>query len=209
MNEKKMRIIMAIMGIILCALGIAFCKCALFGTDPFQCLMAGLDNLIPLSFGTLHIIVNALLLIAMLVVGRQYIGIATFINIFVLGYLVEFFMFVLHAMFGDVTLLLQIIYLAMGVVVLCLALSLYFTANLGVSGYDFIALLLEEKGVAKFKYCRIATDLVCVVGGFFLDAVIGIGTLITAFFMGPIISFFREKISEPMLAKYQDVNAAE
>lgn len=209
MNEKNMRIIMAFSGVILCALGIAFCKCALLGTDPFQCFMAGLDNLIPLSFGTLHIIVNGLLLIAMLLAGRQYIGIATIFNIFCLGYLVEFFMFGLDSIFGEVTVLLQIIYLAVGIVVLCFSLALYFTANLGVSGYDFIALLLDEKGIAKFKYCRIATDLICVVAGFLLHATIGIGTLVTAFFMGPIIAYFREKFSEPLLARYKDESVAE
>ncbi|WP_317855609.1 hypothetical protein [Chakrabartyella piscis] len=204
MNEKKMRIIMAIAGVVICALGIAFCKCALLGTDPFQCFLAGIDNIIPLSFGTVHIIINVLLLILMLAVGRKYMGVATFVNIFLLGYMVEFFMYGINSMFDEVTLLLQIVYLAIGILVLCLSLALYFTADLGVSAYDFIALLLEEKGVAKFKYCRIATDLICVVAGFFLNAVIGVGTLITAFFMGPLVAYLRSTIAEPLLAKYQD-----
>ena len=62
----------------------------------------------------------------------------------------------------------------------------------------------------KFKYVRIITDVVCVilgVGLYFLSgatidgigAVIGAGTIITAFFMGPLVDFFANKLAKPFL----------
>ena len=39
---------------------------------------------------------------------------------------------------------------------------------LGVSTYDAIALILSEKKIAPFKYCRIGTDLICTITGFVL-----------------------------------------
>ena len=45
---------------------------------------------------------------------------------------------------------------------------------------------------------RIATDFICVLTGGLLGATVGVGTVLTAFCMGPIIQFFNEKISEPM-----------
>ena len=53
--------------------------------------------------------------------------------------------------------------------------------------------------------------MVCVLSGvglFFLSggrfsgigAVVGIGTVITAFFMGPLLDFFKRKVAEPMLS---------
>ena len=56
------------------------------------------------------------------------------------------------------------------------------------------------------------TDLVCVVVGSVLfllaggnindiPTIAGIGTIITAFFMGPLIEFFNEKIARPLLNK--------
>jgi uncharacterized membrane protein YczE len=68
---------------------------------------------------------------------------------------------------------------------------------MGVSTYDAVALLLSEKKVAKFKYCRIGTDLICTLVGFLLGAVVGIGTMVTAFFMGPLITFFKHHFAMP------------
>ena len=42
---------------------------------------------------------------------------------------------------------------------MCIGSALYFTGNLGVSTYDAVALILSEKKVAKFQYCRIVSDL--------------------------------------------------
>jgi uncharacterized membrane protein YczE len=60
-----------------------------------------------------------------------------------------------------------------------------------------VALVMAEKKIAKFQYCRIGTDLICTVIGFMLGATVGVGTLVTAFFMGPIIAFFRRTVAEP------------
>ena len=45
-----------------------------------------------------------------------------------------------------------------------------------------------------FKVVRIISDLICVLIGFILGIIPGIGTLITALFMGPLITFFRKTI---------------
>ena len=58
------RIFMSLFGVIICAISVGVFKIAALGVDPFQSFMAGLDNLVPLDFGLLYIIVNALLLSA-------------------------------------------------------------------------------------------------------------------------------------------------
>lgn len=87
------------------------------------------------------------------------------------------------------------------------------TADLGVSTYDAVALVLCNKyKIVRFAIIRICTDLVCVILGviLFLSAgntvssvptVAGIGTIITAFFMGPLIEFFNQKIARPLIAE--------
>ena len=92
MEKKNLtkRIFMSLFGVIICAISVGVFKIAALGVDPFQSFMAGLDKLVPLDFGLLYIIVNALLLIFALVFDRHYIGIATFINLFLLGYITQF-----------------------------------------------------------------------------------------------------------------------
>lgn len=205
------RIIMSVAGVLIGAVCVALFKLAAFGVDPFQSLMAGLDKLIPIDFGTLYVIVNAVLLIFSLVTDRHYIGLATFINLFLLGYVTEFTLGLLTAAFPAPSMALRCVCLVIGIVVICIGSALYITADLGVSTYDAVALVISgtwKKG--KFKYVRIITDVVCVVLGGILfllgggqwsgiPAIIGVGTIITAFFMGPLVDFFNRKIAQPLL----------
>ena len=72
---------MSLFGVIICAISVGIFKLAAFGVDPFQAFMSGMDQLIPIEFGTLYVIVNAILLLFSLIADRHNIGIATFINL--------------------------------------------------------------------------------------------------------------------------------
>lgn len=210
---KSRRIFMSLFGVIICAISVGIFKIAALGVDPFQSLMSGLDKLIPISFGTLYVIVNLILLTFSLLVDRHNIGIATFINLFLLGYITEFTYSFLQTIFVNPSMLTRMLCLLVGIVIICYGSAFYMTADLGVSTYDAVAIVLAYKWkLAKFKFCRIATDLVCVIAGtviFLLGGgevkdvptIVGIGTIITAFFMGPLIEFFNDKIARPFLDK--------
>ncbi len=215
MEKKNLakRIFMSLFGVIICAISVGVFKIAALGVDPFQSFMAGLDKLIPLDFGFLYIIVNALLLIFALVFDRHYIGIATFINLFLLGYITQFSYQFLQTVIVEPSIFVRAACLVVGVVVICFGSAFYMTADLGVSTYDAVALIIVntwKKG--KFQYVRIFTDIVCVIlgaalfvlGGGKISAIptiAGIGTIITAFFMGPLIEFFNVHVARPLLAK--------
>lgn len=210
---KAKRIIMSISGVLVGAVSVGFFKLAAFGVDPFQSFMSGIDQLIPISFGTLYVIVNAVLLLFALIFDRHYIGLATFINLFLLGYVVEFSYGTLLSIFPDASMAVRIPAFILGFVAICFSASVYMTADLGVSTYDAVALIMANKWkIGKFKYIRIATDVVCVILGILLfklgggewsavPAFVGIGTILTAFFMGPLIDFFNRKFSIPFLEK--------
>ena len=211
MNKIAKRIIMSVMGVVICGLSVGMFKHAAFGVDPFQALMSGLDALIPIRFGTLYVIVNLLLLIFALITDRRKIGLATFINLFLLGYVVEFSQAQCERLFPAPGLGTRILLLAAGIVILSLASALYFTADLGVSTYDAVALVWSERQRRlPFQLCRVITDSVCVAAGAALCLLagmpvrqifgsVGIGTVITAFFMGPLIAFFNKKVAQPLL----------
>ncbi len=211
MSIKQKRLLMTFGGVLICGISVGLFKRAAFGVDPFQSLMSGLDSLLPIPFGTLYVIVNVLLLSFSFFIDRHYIGIATLINLFFFGYITQYVLNFLLQVFPDLTLLARILMLIVAIVIMCFGSSLYFVADLGVSTYDAIALILSEKWhVAKFKYCRIGTDFICValgVGLYLLAGgslsnimeIAGIATIITAFFMGPLIEFFNIRVSKPLL----------
>ena len=205
------RIGMSLFGVIICAISVGIFKIAALGVDPFQSFMAGLSALSPIDFGTLYVITNAILLIFALVFDRHYIGIATFINLFLLGYITQYTYDYLQTVIVNPSMPVRFACLVVGVVVICFGSAFYMTADLGVSTYDAIALIIVntwKKG--KFQYVMIITALVCVILGviLFLMAggqvnriitIAGVGTIITAFFMGPLIEFFNVHIARPVL----------
>lgn len=204
---------MSLFGVIICAISVGIFKIAALGVDPFQSLMSGLDALIPIDFGTLYIIVNAVLLTFSLIADRHYIGIATFINLFLLGYITQFTYEFLQTIIINPSILTRIVCLVVGIVVICFGSAFYMTADLGVSTYDAVAIIISKTWkLGKFQYVRIITDIICVIAGvaIFIIAngsiseiptIAGVGTIITAFFMGPLIEFFNVKAARPFLNK--------
>ena len=142
MEKKNLvkRILMSLFGVIICAISVSIFKIAALGVDPFQSFMAGLDALVPIKFGTLYVIANAVLFIFMLIFDRHYIGIATFINLFLLGYITQF-------------------------------------------TYEFLQTVIVDPAIWVLVLCF----------------VVGVGTIITAFFMGPLIEFFNVHCARPVL----------
>jgi uncharacterized membrane protein YczE len=213
LSDNRRRIFMSLVGVVICAVSVGVFKLAAFGVDPFQSLMSGLDALIPIKFGTLYVIVNAVLLLFSIFADRHNIGIATFINLFLLGYITQFSYYILQKLFPEPSVVFRAVCLIVGIVVICFGSAMYMTADLGVSTYDAVAIVISGKWkIGKFKYVRICTDLICVITGCILfvaagnpissiPAIAGIGTIITAFFMGPLIEFFNEKIARPFLNK--------
>ena len=205
------RILMSAIGVIICGVSVGMFKHASLGVDPFQSLMSGLDAVIPLHFGTLYVIANLVLLLFALLLDRRKIGLATLINLFLLGYIAEFSQGVCARLLPEPSLIARLALLAVAIVIMCLASAFYFTADLGVSTYDAVALIWSERQKRiPFSVCRIITDLLCVVfgvilcvlAGFTLTQIfgeVGVGTIITAFFMGPLIEVFNKKIARPFL----------
>ncbi|MCR5090045.1 MAG: hypothetical protein K6C08_11115 [Oscillospiraceae bacterium] len=210
-NQLYKRILMSALGVIICGISVGMFKHASLGVDPFQSLMSGLDAVIPIRFGTLYVMANIVLLLFALLADRRKIGLATLINLFLLGYIAEFSRGCMERLFPDPSLFLRSVILAVAIVIMCLASAFYFTADLGVSTYDAVALIWSEKQKRiPFPICRVITDLLCVLCGIVLcraagftllqiTGEVGVGTIITAFFMGPLIELFNVKVARPFL----------
>ena len=211
MNNMKRRIFMSVFGVVVLGMSVSFFKLAAFGVDPYQTVLSGLDQLTPIPYGTLSLLLNVVLLTFSLIFNRKNIGIATFINLFFLGYITQYTMQFIQIFIPEPGIITRIIFMIIGIPMLCVSSAFYFTADLGVSTYDSIALTIANKWhIWKFKYVRICTDLCCVIIGITtflmghgkisqIPTFVGVGTIITAFFMGPLIEFFNEKIARPFL----------
>ncbi|MBQ1333472.1 MAG: hypothetical protein IIZ51_08085 [Lachnospiraceae bacterium] len=194
------RVVMTVAGIVICGVSVGMFSFSGMGMDPFQVFAHGLWKHIPLSFGTFYMLLCAALLVVMAFTARKKIGLGTVLNLFLLGYVADLSLRFWHWVLPHPTIAVCVVFLFLGVVIMCLSSALYFTADMGVSTYDFIALTISEKqSRVPFRWCRVATDLICVAAGLALGGSVGIGTVVTAFFMGPLISFFNRFVAEPLL----------
>lgn len=212
-DHMAMRIVLCVVGTILCGVAVGFFKYAAFGVDPFTSFVTGLDKISPIEYGMLYIIINAALLLVSIIFDRHMIGLGTIVNLFLVGYLAQYSQMFLTNLLSPDNLIARIICMLIGIVGLCFSAGLYMPADMGVSTYDAIAIIMEKKWhLGRFKYNRITTDFVCVTIGSILyimsgeplsaiTAIVGIGTIITAFFMGPLVDFFSNNFTKKFLLK--------
>lgn len=197
MQEKQRRILMTVVGVLTAGFSVGIFNFSVFGMDPFQVFAHGVWEHLSMGFGTFYAILNLIMLVFIYFIDKTKIGLGTLINIFLLGYVVQFSSWLFVFLIPEPTILVRSLALVVAILIICFGSAMYFTGDLGVSTYDAVALLMAEKKIAKFQYCRIGTDLVCTGIGFALGATVGVGTLVTAFFMGPIIAYFNRTYAEP------------
>ena len=191
------RLIMTVFGVIICAIAVGFFKNSLFGIDPFQSFAQGSHARLfsGVTYGIYYMVVSLIMLVVVLLLDKHYIGIATILNLFFSGHIAE--------AIPIPSLAVRAVMLIVGVVVLCFASSLYMTSDLGVSVYDAIPIIISKRTGKPFKFMRICCDLICVIIGALCGLLPGLGTLVTAFFMGPLIDFFNRKFSRPLLDRFK------
>ena len=143
---------------------------------------------------------NAVLLVFVVLLSKKLINLGTIANMVGVGYVCQFFT-TLYDRYLPVpgSLPVKLCLMLLGVVLLSLSASLYFTSSLGVAPYDATGFILDERSKIPYKWCRVITDVICTAIGFAFGGPVGIGTVVTAFFMGPVVTFFNTRVSEKLL----------
>ncbi len=174
------------------------------GVDPFTAFNMSISEKLGVSFGLFQMCMNGVVLALVALTSKKLINLGTIVNMVGVGYVCEFFTKIYEQFLPtEISFAAKLIFMALGVFLLSLSASLYFNCNLGVSPYDALGFVMEEKVKLKYKWSRVVTDLACTAIAFVLGGPIGIGTVVTAFFMGPVIAFCDTRISEKILkAKY-------
>ena len=110
---------------IIMAFSVDLLRLAAFGNDPFSCMHLGFGIASGLTYGTCVIIFNLVMIIPIIIFERQFIQIGTFINMFLLGPVADFWMNILEMIFGSEVLPfeMRIIFLIAGVIICCWGVS--------------------------------------------------------------------------------------
>lgn len=205
--DRKKKILYLILGNILIGIGIGFCRLAAMGVDPYACQNLSLSLMFQdmglrfMTFGTCQLIMNIIIFAVVILTMRfKYIGAGTVINMVCVGYIADFVCFLYGKIGISSGIVIRIILLAAGIIVLTLGVAMYMLADMGLAPYDTIAYIIMKytKDKVSFRVGRILTDLtavivgvvVCIVCGRSILAVLGIGTIVSVLFNGPLIQWF-------------------
>ena len=200
------RMLVMVVGNVLLGMGISIFKLSRLGNDPFSGMVMALAERTGITYAIFLMIINLLLFMMEYIAGKKYIGAGTLVNAIFLGYVVTFFYNIWLNTIGSPELMWQrVVVVCIGVVVCSFGLSLYQSSNAGVAPYDSIALIMSEKW-PKINYFwhRISNDAVCALICYLAGGIIGLGTLVSAFGLGPIVHFFNTHFTYRLL-KWIDV----
>ena len=199
-NPSARRVLGMIAGIFIIGLGIALFKQSHLGNDSISALNMRLSELLGVSLGLVNLSVNILFFLLEVAFGRKYIGLGTFVNGIFMGYIITLFYDPIAAVFGPAgSLPVQLVWLVLAVPVTALGVSLYQTADLGIAPYDYLSLGLRDHTPFPYFGCRVFTDAVCALLCWLLGGLVGVGTLVCAFCLGPFVQFFSRVFAEKLL----------
>ncbi|WP_246188219.1 YczE/YyaS/YitT family protein [Paenibacillus tengchongensis] len=202
-NLDRKRLMIMVIGNVFLGMGISIFKLSGLGNDPFSGMVMALADRVGMAYANFLIVLNVVLFVIEWITGRRFIGAGTFVNAILLGYIATFFHNTWLHLFGEPGLFWQrVIIVAIGVVVCSFGVSLYQTSDVGVAPYDSLSLIMRDRfpGITYFWH-RMFTDALCALVCFLAGGIVGLGTLVSAFGLGPIIHFFDKHFTEKLLAK--------
>jgi uncharacterized membrane protein YczE len=201
------RFLVMVLGNVFLGMGISIFKFAGLGNDPFSGMVMALADVVGIAYANLLIFVNIFIFLLELAFGREFIGAGTIVNAFFLGYIVTFFYELWLRIFAlPQTLVLKIVTMLIGTVVTGFGVSMYQTPNVGVSPYDSLSIIMTKR-IPKISYFwnRIFTDAVCALVCFLAGGIVGLGTLVSALGLGPVIDFFNVHFTRKLFKDGEDI----
>ena len=161
------------------------------GNMPWDVLHQGLAGRIGWSIGTVSILVGALVLLCWIPL-RQRPGLGTVSNVVVIGLAVDA---TLAAVPAARFLPLQVGLLAAGVLLNAVATAAYIGVHLGPGPRDGLMTGLVRRTGRSVRLVRTSIEVVVVAAGWLLGGTLGLGTVVYAAAIGPLVQVLLPRLS--------------
>ncbi|MGW0756554.1 membrane protein YczE [Streptomyces sp. NPDC002814] len=163
------------------------------GLEPWNVLHQGLAELTGLTIGVVSIVVGAAVLLLWIPL-RQRPGLGTVSNVFVVGIAMDGTLALLPAAHS---LAVRIPLLLAGILLNGVATGLYIAARFGPGPRDGLMTGLHRRTGRSIRLMRTTVEVAVVVTGFALGGTIGVGTLLYAVSIGPLVQLFLRVFAVP------------
>lgn len=177
------RLIQLSIGLVLYGVTLAMIIRAGLGNAPWDVLHQGLSRHLPISIGT-AVIAMSLVVLLLWIPIREVPGLGTIANAFVIGLAADATLGVLEK---PAHLWLAIVLTVGGVVLNAVATAMYIGAQLGPGPRDGLMTGLHRRTGLPIGLVRTALEVTVVVLGWIMGGVLGLGTLLYAVAIGPLV----------------------
>jgi uncharacterized membrane protein YczE len=171
-------------GFLLFGLAIDVMVQASLGLDPWDVLQMALTYHLPITLGESNIGV-AFIIILFDVALKEPLGWGTIANMIFIGVWVDILRPYVPLVPGSV--LVQLGYLLLGVLIMGFATAIYIGVNAGAGPRDTLMLALSRLGKTSVRIARTIIEVTVVVVGYMLGGPAWLGTLISALAIGPAV----------------------
>lgn len=216
-RELAVRVVLLLAGLCVAHLGVTLFLQSDLGSDPFNVFVQGLFRGIPwpafaaMTHGRTHLLVSLVILLVLLAVDRSYVGIGTVLCMALGGPIIDVYtLWLSPVIHGGLPLPLRLALLVAGCVILAFGMTIVIRSQAGTGPNDLVAVVLSDKLRKPFGPVHIGVDLTFALVGLALGGVVGLGTVICAFLVGPAAQLFfpiSQRLCEAALAQFAGVRS--
>lgn len=195
-------ILVAAIGVFFTATGAVFNNCAGLGNDSIGIVYDGIRCFFGLSqtqLGTASNIVNVVLVVLLLFIGRKYVSVGTLVYFVPYGLYANIATELYGLLSFSDSLANNILFSVIGCLSLYFGVSLYITVDIGVDPFTGIVLWLTDRVKKEYRIVKIIFDFAMIALGWALGGKAGVVTVLTALTAGPCIQFFHQKVRKALV----------
>lgn len=171
-------------GLIIVSLGIVLTVKAQLGLSPWNVFHMGLTKHFAITLGQASQITGLVIIIISFLIAKIKPTTATVINMFLVGFLIDLIMpFISEPQH----IVMRYLYLVCGVVVFSFGVGVYISGECGTGPRDSLMMALNKKLQYRLAWIRNSIEFAVLVIGYLLGGPIGIGTILVALAVGPIV----------------------
>jgi hypothetical protein len=201
-KPKLTTLIMLVIGLFLFGLGEAIIIGSGSGVSPWTVLAQGISSKTDLSIGMATFLISILILIFWVPL-KQIPGIGTILNAIIIASAIDL---TLGFIPKPELIYLKILQASFGILIVGIGSGIYLASNLGPGPRDGLMIGLQQKTNTSIPLIRTIIEITAVTVGWFLGGIVGIGTILFVFGIGPCVGVgltLVEKVSKKRINKLE------
>lgn len=190
--------LIAVAGILLVGVGVAFNAMAQLGNDPVGIFYDGIRNTLGLGaeqLGMATNVVNIVLTLFLFFAGRRYLNMGTLIYILPYGLCVDVGTLLYSKIFVVDALWCRIAACVSGCLLLYTGVAVFIAMDIGLDPMTGTAMVIRDWFGWDYKKAKWLFDGCMTLLGFLLGGTLGVVTILSALAAGPVIQYVAEKVT--------------